>query len=101
MRRHLVEGDWSIAIRPYARVTTRNPGHHLQGLTAADQKGSSPAAILFRMGAWAEQMRLPTENAIRIGKHCRSRTQRGGGLGTLLVPHGGFLAAHCRPARPC
>ena len=48
----------------------------------------------FHDGAWAEQMRLPTENAIPIGDIDAKDAGRWCALGTLLVPYGGFLAAN-------
>ncbi len=90
---HLVTGDWVYCdptIR--SRDNAQSPDIILQGLTAADQK-AIPLQRYFHDGAWAEQMRLPTENAIRIGSIAEADAGRWCALGTLLVPHGGFLAA--------
>src|SRR3954468_19760887 len=64
---HLVKGDW-VYCDPTVRSRddALSPDIALQGLTAADQK-ALPLQRYFHDGAWAEQMRLPTENAIRIG----------------------------------
>lgn len=90
---HLAKGDW-VYCDPTVRSRddARSPDIILQGLTA----GSEDALRLQRYhhdGAWAGQMRVPTENAIRIGSIAEADAARWCALGTLLVPYGGFLAA--------
>jgi len=89
---HLAKGDW-VYCDPTVRSRddVQSPDIILQGLTAADQK-SLRLQRHFHDGAWAEQMRVPTENAIRIGDIDRAEAARWCALGTLLVPYGGFLA---------
>ncbi len=48
----------------------------------------------FHDGAWAEQMRLPTENAVPLGDIDAKDAGHWCALGSLLVPYGGFLAAN-------
>jgi alcohol dehydrogenase len=90
---HLAKGDW-VYCDPTVRSrdNAQSPDIILQGLTAADQK-ALPLQRYFRDGAWAGQMRLPTENAIPIGDIDQADAARWCALGTLLVPYGGFLAA--------
>ena len=94
---HLAKGDW-VYCDPTVRSRddARSPDIILQGLTA----GSEDALRLQRYhhdGAWAGQMRVPTENAIRIGSIAEADAARWCALGTLLVPYGGFLAARLQP----
>ncbi|CAN7579528.1 zinc-binding alcohol dehydrogenase family protein [Bradyrhizobium sp. LjRoot220] len=91
---HLARGDWV-----YCDPTVRSrddalaPDIALQGLTAGGE-GGLRLQRYYRDGAWAGQMRVPTENAIRIGSIAEADAARWCALGTLLVPYGGFLAAH-------
>jgi alcohol dehydrogenase len=90
---HLAVGDF-VYCDPTVRSRddARAPDIILQGLTS----GSESALRLqrhFHDGAWAEQMRVPTENAIKIGTIAEVDAARWCALGTLLVPYGGFLAA--------
>jgi alcohol dehydrogenase len=86
-------GDWV-----YCDPTVRSrddafaPDIALQGLTAGSEAGMHLQRY-FRDGAWAEQLRLPTENAVPIGAIDEAEAARWCALGTLLVPYGGFLAA--------
>jgi alcohol dehydrogenase len=89
---HLVKGDWV-----YCDPTVRSrddalaPDIVLQGLTAGSE-GGLRLQKYFRDGAWAEQVRVPTENAVRIGSIDVADAARWCALGTLLVPYGGLLA---------
>src|ERR1700716_3202552 len=93
---HLVPGDWV-----YCDPTVRSRDHALcpditlQGLSARGE-GGLRLQKYFRHGAWAEQMRLPTENVKPIGKIDQADAARWCAMGTLLVPYGGFLAANLR-----
>ncbi|HMM88005.1 zinc-binding alcohol dehydrogenase family protein [Bradyrhizobium sp.] len=86
-------GDWV-----YCDPTVRSrddavsPDIALQGLTAGSEAGL-PLQRYFHDGAWAEQIRVPTENAVAIGDIAEQDAARWCALGTLLVPYGGFLAA--------
>ena len=90
---HLAVGDW-VYCDPTVRSRddARAPDIILQGLTAGSEAGL-PLQRYYRDGAWAEQMRVPTENAIPIGAIDQADAARWCALGTLLVPYGGFLAA--------
>ena len=48
----------------------------------------------FRHGSFAEQIRVPTENAVPIGAIDPQDAASWSMMGTLLVPYGGFLAAN-------
>jgi len=86
-------GDW-VYCDPTVRSRDNalSPDIALQGLTAGSEAGLHLQRY-FRDGAWAEQMRLPTENAIPIGAIDGKDAGRWCALGTLLVSYGGFLAA--------
>jgi alcohol dehydrogenase len=88
----LAIGDW-VFIDPTVRGRddTVAPDIILQGLTA----GSEAALRLQRYyhdGAFAEQVRVPTENAVPIGALDPAEAGRWLALGRLLVPYGGLLA---------
>jgi alcohol dehydrogenase len=90
----LAVGDW-VFIDPTVRSRddAAVPDIILQGLTA----GSPEALRLQRFyhdGAFAQQVRVPTENAIPIGNIDPAEAGRWYALGRLLVPYGGLLA--CR-----
>ena len=86
-------GDW-VYCDPTVRSRDNalSPDIALQGLTAGSE-GGLRLQRYFHDGAWAEQMRLPTENAVPIGDIDEKDAARWCALGTLLVPYGGFLAA--------
>jgi alcohol dehydrogenase len=90
---HLAKGDW-VYCDPTVRSRddALSPDIALQGLTAGSE-GGMRLQRYYRDGAWAGQMRVPTENAIRIGSIAEADAARWCALGTLLVPYGGFLAA--------
>jgi alcohol dehydrogenase len=88
----LAVGDW-VFIDPTVRGRDDAvaPDIILQGLTA----GSEAALGLQRYyhdGAFAEQVRVPTENAVPIGAIEPADAGRWLALGKLLVPYGGLLA---------
>jgi alcohol dehydrogenase len=88
----LVVGDW-VSIDPTVRSrdAIAAPDIILQGLTA----GSQDALRLQRFhhdGAFAQQVRIPTENAIALGDIAVADAGRWCALGRLLVPYGGLLA---------
>jgi alcohol dehydrogenase len=90
----LAAGDWV-----YCDPTVRSrddalaPDITLQGLSAGGE-GGLRLQKYFRDGAWAERMRVPTENAIRIGSLDQAAAASWCAIGTCLVPYGGFLAAN-------
>jgi len=88
----LAVGDWVFCdptVR--SRDDTLAPDILLQGLTAGGP-GGQRLQKYFHDGAWAERVRIPTENAIRIGDIAPDEAPRWCCLGTLLVPYGGLLA---------
>ncbi|WP_315799720.1 alcohol dehydrogenase catalytic domain-containing protein [Bradyrhizobium sp. SZCCHNS3002] len=91
---HLAIGDW-VYCDPTVRSrdTALAPDITLQGLSARGP-GGLKLQQHFRHGSFAERMRVPTENAKPIGAIDADDAARWCALGTLLVPYGGFLAAH-------
>jgi alcohol dehydrogenase len=91
---HLVTGDW-IYCDPTVRSRDNalSPDITLQGLSARGE-GGLRLQRHFRHGSWAEQMRVPTENAVAIGAIEASDAAAWCAMGTLLVPYGGLLAAN-------
>jgi NADPH:quinone reductase-like Zn-dependent oxidoreductase len=93
----LAAGDWV-----YCDPTVRSrddavsPDIALQGLTAGSD-GGLRLQKHFHDGAWAERIRVPTENAIRIGALDEADAASWCAMGTCLVPYGGFLAANLQP----
>lgn len=94
---HFKVGDWV-----YCDPTVRSrddvlaPDITLQGLIAPGE-GGLRLQKYYRDGAWAEQMRLPTENATRIGEIDAADAPLWCAMGTMLVPYGGLLAAKFQP----
>jgi alcohol dehydrogenase len=89
----LVKGDWVLCdptVR--SRDNALTPDITLQGWSARDQ-GGLRLQEYFHDGPFAEQIRIPTENAIRIGSMEARDALRWCALVTLLVPYGGLLAA--------
>jgi NADPH:quinone reductase-like Zn-dependent oxidoreductase len=89
----LAVGDWV-----YCDTTVRSrdnvlaPDITLQGLSARGE-GGLKLQRYYHDGALAEQMRVPTENAVRIGGIDAEDAGHWCALGVALVPYGGFLAA--------
>lgn len=90
-------GDW-VYCDPTVRSRDNalSPDITLLGLTGGSE-GGLKLHRYFHDGAWAEQMRLPTENVVPIGAIDAKDAGRWCALGTLLVPYGGFLAAKLQP----
>ena len=89
---HLSIGDWVYCdptIR--SRDDALNPDITLQGLSARGE-GGLRLQRYFHDGSWAEQMLVPTENAIPIGSVEKADAGAWCAMGSLLVPYGGFLA---------
>jgi len=94
---HLATGDWVFCdptVR--SRDDALSPDITLQGLSARGE-GGLRLQRHFHHGSFAEQIRVPTENAIRIGALDAADAARWCALGTLLVPYGGWLAAKLQP----
>jgi alcohol dehydrogenase len=91
---HLKIGDW-VYCDPTVRSRddVLNPDITLQGLSARGE-GGLRLQRYFHDGSWAEQMRLPTENAIPIGPIDDTDAGAWGAIGSFLVPYGGFLAGN-------
>ena len=89
---HLGLGDW-VYCDPTVRSRDDpvNPDITLQGLSARGPGGLTLQRH-HRDGALAEQMRLPTENAVRLGAITAAQAEAMCGIGTFLVPYGGLLA---------
>ena len=89
----LERGDW-VFCDPIVRSRddALMPDIMLQGWSARGEGGKALQQA-WRHGSFAEQMRLPTENAIRIGAIEPEAAGRWCALGKLLVPYGGLLAA--------
>ncbi len=90
---HLAPGDW-VCCDPTVRSRddALSPDITLQGWSARGE-GGMRLQQYYRHGSWAEQTRVPTENAVRIGPIDAAEAASWCALGTLLVPYGGFLAA--------
>jgi len=91
---HLKPGDWvfcdpTVRSRDDAQV----PDITLQGWSARGE-GGMRLQRHFHDGPFAEQVRVPTENAIRIGEIDPGDAARWCALNTMLVPYGGLLAAN-------
>ncbi len=93
---HLAPGDW-VYCDPTVRSRDQpsNPDITLQGWSARGD-GGLRLQKHFGNGSWAEQVRLPTENAIPIGAINEADAPAWCALGSCLVPYGGFLAADLR-----
>ena len=93
----LAPGDWVFCdptVR--SRDDVRAPDVTLQGLSARGE-GGLRLQRHFHDGSFAEQIRVPTENAIGIGAIDASDAGSWCALVTMLVPYGGFLAAGLQP----
>jgi len=89
----LAIGDW-VTCDPTvrARDDALTPDITLQGWSARGP-GGLRLQQHFHHGAFAEQMLVPTENAIPIGRINPADAGLWGSLTLLLVPYGGLLAA--------
>ena len=89
---HLQPGDWvfcdpTVRSRDDASI----PDILLQGWSARGE-GGTRLQQYYRDGPFAERMRVPTENAVRIGDIDPDEAARWCALNTMLVPYGGLLA---------
>lgn len=93
---HLKQGDWVFCdptVR--SRDDVLMPDIVLQGWSARGE-GGRQLQRYFHDGPFAEQLRLPTENAVRIGEIDPADAARWCALNTLLVPYGGLLESNLR-----
>jgi alcohol dehydrogenase len=90
-------GDW-VYCDPTVRSRDNalSPDIALQGLTAGNE-AALRLQRYFHDGAWAEQMRLPTENAVPIGDIDEKDAARWSTLG----PMAGSSPRNCKPERSC
>ena len=89
----LAPGDWVFCdptVR--SRDSTSMPDITLQGWSARGE-GGLRLQRYHHHGAFAERIRVPTENAIPIGDIDPAEAGRWCALQVLLVPYGGLLAA--------
>jgi alcohol dehydrogenase len=86
-------GDW-VYCNP--TICSRDSGVvqdiTLQGWSARGEEGLHLQKY-FGNGTWAEQVLVPTENAVPLGAVDEFDAEKWLGLGSLLVPYGGMLAA--------
>ena len=90
---HLVPGDWVFCdptVR--SRDDALNPDITLQGWSARGE-GGLRLQRHFHHGPFAEQMMVPTENALPIGPIEAAEAAAWCALGTMVIPYGGLLAA--------
>ncbi|MFM0367371.1 alcohol dehydrogenase catalytic domain-containing protein [Paraburkholderia sediminicola] len=93
---HLKAGDWVFCdptVR--SRDDVLMPDIALQGWSSRGE-GGLRLQRYFHDGPFAEQVRVPTENAIRIGEIDSDEAGRWCALNVMLVPYGGLLSAALR-----
>ena len=86
----LKPGDW-VFCEPTIRARDEASNAILQGWTYRTD-AALPLHRLYRNGAYAEQMMVPTENVTRIGDIDARDAGRWCGLSRMLVPYGGLWA---------
>ena len=93
----LQPGDW-VFCDPTVRSRdgAPTPDITLQGASARGE-GGQKLQRYFRDGTFAEQVRVPTENAAPIGTIDPVEAGRWCAVGTLLIAYGGLLAMDFRP----
>ncbi|MGQ7933910.1 alcohol dehydrogenase catalytic domain-containing protein [Paraburkholderia sp. D1E] len=92
----LQPGDWVFCdptVR--SRDDALMPDIVLQGWSSRGE-GGKLLQRYFHDGPFAERLRVPTENAVRIGDIEPAEAARWCALNTLLVPYGGLLASDLR-----
>lgn len=88
----LAAGDWVFCdptVR--SRDDVLSPDITLQGWSARGE-GGLRLQKYFRDGPFAERIRVPTENALRLGALTEEEAGKWCALCVLLVPYGGWLA---------
>jgi len=93
----LQPGDW-VFCDPTVRSRdgTLTPDITLQGASARGE-GGQKLQRYFRDGTFAEQVRVPTENAAPIGMIDATEAGKWCAIATLLIAYGGLLAMDFRP----
>ena len=93
----LQAGDW-VFCDPTVRSRdgASTPDITLQGASARGE-GGQKLQRYFRDGTFAEQVRVPTENAAPIGTIDPAEAGQWCAIGTLLIAYGGLLAMDFRP----
>lgn len=85
-------GDWvSCDSTIRSRDDAQTPDIALHGWTSRGE-GGLKLARYFHHGSWAEQMLVPTENAVPIGPISTDDAAKWCLMALLLVPYGGLLA---------
>jgi alcohol dehydrogenase len=85
-------GDWvSCDSTIRSRDDAETPDIALHGWTSRGE-GGLRLARYFHNGSWAEQVLVPTENAVRIGPISPDDAAKWCMMGLLLIPYGGLLA---------
>lgn len=90
----LASGDWVLCdptVR--SRDDVLSPDITLQGWSARGE-GGLRLQKYFRHGGFAERIRVPTENAVRLGALTEVEAERWCAMSVMLVPYGGLLAAN-------
>lgn len=90
---HLKVGDWVFCdptVR--SRDDALMPDIALQGWSSRGE-GGLRLQRHFHDGPFAEQVRVPTENAVRIGEIAPDEAASWCALNVMLVPYGGLLSA--------
>ena len=93
----LQPGDWVFCdptVR--SRDDALEPDITLQGWSARDA-GGQRLQLFHRHGPFAQQMRVPTENAVPIGPIDPADAGHWCAVSMALVPYGGWLAAGLQP----
>ena len=93
----LQPGDWVFcdpSVR--SRDDALTPDITLQGWSARGE-GGQKLQRYFRDGAFAQQVRVPTENAVPIDAIDPAEAGRWCAVNTLLIAYGGLLAMRFRP----
>ncbi len=92
----LAVGDWVYCdCTVHSRDDAISPDITLQGVSARGE-GGLKLQKYFHDGSLAERIRVPTENAVRLGSIEEKNVAQWCALGLALVPYGGFLAAGLR-----
>lgn len=87
-------GDW-VMTDPTVRARDNPFDIELQGITAPTP-GAQKLHAHFHDGSWAEQIRVPMENARPLGPLSLAEATQWIAMGRLLVPYGGLLASDLR-----
>ena len=93
----LAVGDW-VFCDPTVRPRDATVGVNdivLQGWIAPTD-GAERLMAHFRDGPFAERMRVPMENAVRLGEVDPAEAVRWCAINTLAIPYGGLLASGLR-----